>query len=686
MAEFFLNRPVLAIVLAILMVIVGGISAISLPVEQYPGLAPPTIRVETTYQGASAEVVEQSVATPIEQQVNGVEDMIYMKSLNTSDGRMLLDVTFAVGKDLDIANVLTQNRVSQANARLPSEVMRQGVTVKKLNPSILLVASIYSPEQTYDDKFLANYATINVRDALLRVPGVAQVDLYGTSEYGMRVWLRPDRLAQLGMTPTDVVNAIQDQNIQAPAGQIGAAPSPPGQEFTYTVRAPGKFTTPEEFGDIIVRQTEDGAVVRIKDVGSVELGSEYYKAFSRMNGNPAGVLTVYLLPGANQLEAAQGLYDAFEEMKAFFPDDVDYAIVYDTTPAVQASIEEILITLVQAIILVILVTWMFLQSARATLIPLVAIPVSLIGTFIFFPLIGFSINTLSMFGLVLAIGTVVDDAIVVTEAAMQYIDQGMSPRDATSRAMKEVSGALVGTSLIMVAVFVPVAFLGGLVGSMYQQFALTITIAVLLSTFNALTLSPVLASRILRKQKPGGRGPIAIFFRGFNKVLTKATAGYMSGASFLARRAVLSLVAVVAAGLGAGLLGGAVPKGFVPNEDQGIFLINVQLPNASSLERTDHVMRKIEKILGPHARRRALQRHRRPGHAHQLVQPELRQFLLPVAPVGGTHDTRAAPGRHPGGAGTRTGADPRGDRLPLRATHDFGFRRSRRLQLPDSGS
>ncbi len=597
MAEFFLNRPVLAVVLSILTVIVGAIAALSLPVEQYPALAPPTIRVEASYPGAAAEVVEQSLATPIEQQLNGVEDMLYMKSLNTSDGRMLLDVSFEVGKDLDIANVLAQNRVSQASARLPSEALQQGVTVKKLNPSILLVASIYSPNGTWSDRFLANYATINVRDALLRVPGVAQVDLFGTSEYGMRVWLRPDRLAQLGLTPADVVAAIREQNIQAPAGQVGAAPSPPGQEFTYTVRAPGKFVTPEEFSAIIVRQTEDGAVVRLGDVGRVELGSEHYKSFSRMNGRPAGVLAVYLLPGANQLQAAQGLYAAFEQLAEFFPDDVAHRIVYDTTPAVQASVEEILVTLLEAIVLVILVTWIFLQSARATLIPLVAIPVSLIGTFIFFPLLGFSVNTLSMFGLVLAIGTVVDDAIVVTEAAMQYIAQGLSPREATSRAMKEVSGALVGTSLIMVAVFVPVAFLGGLVGSMYQQFALTIAISVLLSTFNALTLSPVLASRLLRPHAPGGRGPLAALFSGFNRLLERTTSGYVAGTRFFVRRALLSLLAVGAAGAGAGLLGGVVPRGFVPNEDQGIFLVNVQLPNAASLERTDAVVRQVEAIL-----------------------------------------------------------------------------------------
>ena len=420
MAAFFIRRPIVAIVAAIVITLLGLAVLRRLSIEQYPELSPPTIRVETTYQGAAAEVVEQSVATPIEQQVNGVDNMIYMKSLNTSDGRMLLDISFQVGMNRDMANVLAQNRVSQAQSRLPQEVTQQGVTVKKINPSILMVVSLYSPKGSRDAQFLNNYAMINIRDALLRVPGIAQVDLYGGAEYGMRVWLRPDRLTKLGLTPADVINAIKEQNLQAPAGQVGAAPSPKGQEFTYTVKAPGRLVTAEEFDNIILRQTSGGGELRLKDVGRAELGSENYRSFGRaivkdstgqwLEGG-AAALTVYLLPGANQLASAEGIYKTLEEFKSYFPSDVAYEIVYDTTPSVQASIESIIHTLIEAFILVSLVVFVFLQSFRATIIPLLTVPVALVGTFIFFPMLGFSINTLTMFGLVLAIGIVVDDAI-----------------------------------------------------------------------------------------------------------------------------------------------------------------------------------------------------------------------------------------------------------------------------------
>jgi len=596
-SEFFIRRPIVAIVISILTVLIGVVSLSRLPIEQYPALAPPTIRVETTYQGASAEVVEQSVATPIEQQVNGVDNMLYMKSLNTSDGRMLLDVSFQVGMDLDTANVLTQNRVSQAASRLPQEVNQWGVTVKKLNPSILLVASIYSPKGTYDALFLNNYAMINVRDAILRVAGVAQVDLYGGAEYGMRIWLRPDKLAKLRLTPADVISALKEQNIQAAAGQIGAAPSTPGTEMTFTVRAPGRLTSPEEFEEVLVRTTETGAQVRIKDVGRVDLGGENYKSFGRLNGKPAGVLAVYLLPGANQVESAKGIYRTLEELKQRFPEDVDYKITYDTTPAVEASIEEIVHTLLEAVVLVILVVFIFLQSVRATFIPLLTVPVSLLGAFIFFPMFGFTVNTLSMFGLVLAIGIVVDDAIVVVEAVMHHIEHGLAPKEATQKAMKEVAAPVVGIGLVLSAVFIPVAFVGGLTGLLYRQFAVTIALAVMMSVFNALSLSPALAAMLLKPAPKGKGGPVRRAFGLFNKGFDKSTSGYVWVARILARRAVLSLVAIGGVVLLAGGIAKGLPSGFVPDEDQGIFLINVQLPNAASLERTDRVCQRIEGLL-----------------------------------------------------------------------------------------
>src|SRR6186997_2883237 len=518
MANFFIRRPIVAIVIAIITVLMGVFSLTQLSIEQYPFLAPPTMRVTANYPGASALSVEQSVATPVEQEVNGVEDMIYMKSSNTSDGRMQLDVNFKVGVDQDMSNVLTQNRVSAAQARLPADVVAQGVTVKKMSPSILMLVSLYSPKGTYDANFLINYCGINLRDQLLRIPGIAQVDLFGGTDYGMRIWLRPDKLAKLHLTPADVMAAIREQNLQAPAGRVGMRPSPRDQEFTYTVSAPGRLINEDEFANIIIRESETGAQIRIKDVGRVELGSQDYNSFGRLNGQPAGAMAVYLLPGANQLHAAEGIYEAMRTAKVFFPPDMDYTIVYDTTPAVEASIESIVHTFVEAVILVTLVVFIFLQNLRATIIPLLTVPVSLIGTFIFFPVLGFSVNTLSMFGLVLAIGIVVDDAIVVVEAVIHHLEHGMSPKEATFKAMEEVSAPVIGIALILSAVFVPVAFLGGLTGRMYQQFALTIAISVLLSAFNALSLTPALCAMFLKPTHGPKRGPLGSFFRGFNWV------------------------------------------------------------------------------------------------------------------------------------------------------------------------
>ncbi|HEX6650724.1 MAG TPA: efflux RND transporter permease subunit, partial [Pyrinomonadaceae bacterium] len=596
MSNFFIRRPIVAIVISILTLLIGVVVIRGLSIEQYPFLAPPNIRATATYPGASAEAVEQSVATPIEQEVNGVDRMIYMKSSNTSDGRMLLDVNFEVGTDQDTANVLTQNRVSTAAARLPAEVNQQGVTVKKQSPSILMVISLYSPKDAYDANFLINYCGINLRDQILRIPGIAQVDLFGGTDYGMRVWIKPDRLAKLGLTPSDVISAIKEQNLQAPAGKIGGAPTPVDQEFTETLSAPGRLVTPEEFENVIIRQTGTGAVVRIKDVGRVELGSQDYNSFGRLNGKPGGAMAVYLLPGANQLKAAETIYETMEHAKTLFPPEMDYKIVYDTTPAVEASIHEILKTFVEALILVTIVVFIFLQNIRATIIPLLTIPISLVGTFIFFPILGFSVNTLSMFGLVLAIGIVVDDAIVVVEAVIHHLEHGLPPKEATIKAMSEVSGPVIGIAMILSAVFVPVALLGGLVGSMYKQFALTIAISVLLSAFNALSLTPALCAMLLKAPKPM-RGPLGIFFRGFNKVFDVTTSGYVHVSRLLVRRGILTIGIVGVVVLGAVFFARAIPAGFIPDEDQGIFGVNVQLPPGASLARTSEVLKKVETIL-----------------------------------------------------------------------------------------
>jgi HAE1 family hydrophobic/amphiphilic exporter-1 len=595
-AGFFIRRPIVAIVIAILTLLLGAFTLTGLSIEQYPFLAPPIVRITATYPGASAVAVEQSVATPIEQEVNGVESMIYMQSSNTSDGRMLLDVSFAVGVDQDKANVLTQNRVSTAQARLPQEVIAQGVTVKKQSPSILMVVSLYSPKGTYDANYLINYCGINLRDQILRIPGIAQVDLFGGTDYGMRIWLRPDKLAKLGITPADVIASIKEQNLQAPAGRIGAAPSPKDQQFTYTVAAPGRLVTTDEFENIIIRGTETAAQVRIRDVGRAELGSQDYNAFGRLDGKPAGAMAVYLLPGANQLDAAKAIYEAMARAKGLFPPDMDYKIVYDTTPSVQASIHEILKTFVEALILVTLVVFIFLQNVRATFIPLLTVPVSLVGTFIFFPLLGFSVNTLSMFGLVLAIGIVVDDAIVVVEAVMHHMEHGLDARAATVQAMKEVSAPVIGIALILSAVFIPVAFVPGLTGRMYQQFALTIAISVLLSAFSALSLSPALSVLLLKPARPM-RGPLGPFFRGFNRGFEWITGGYVGVARLLVRRAVVTILLVGVVILGAGLLGRQLPAGFIPEEDQGLLGVNVQLPPGASLERTGALLTRVEGIV-----------------------------------------------------------------------------------------
>ena len=516
MSKFFINRPIVAIVISILMVLGGVVSILSLPTAQFPNIADPQIQVAASYTGADANTVAQSVATPIEQQMSGVDGMNYMYSLNSSNGTMNLTVDFDVDTNVNTDQILAQMRVLQANSQLPTSVLNQGVTVQKSTSAPLMLIDLSSPNGTYDNIFLANYATINLNDAITRVPGVASVSVFGAGQYAMRCWVNPDKLANLGITVPEIISAIQAQNNVNPAGQIGGEPVPPGQQFTYTVRAPGRLPSAEEFGEIIVRARPDGSILRLKDVARVELGAQNYSVIGRLNGKPAALLAVYQSPGGNAVQTALAVRKLMAESKQRFPQDLDYVIALDTTLAVNAGIKEIEHTLIEALVLVIIVVYIFLQGTRATLIPLLAVPVSLIGTFIVFPLLGFSINTLSLFGLVLAIGLVVDDAIVVVEAVEHHIEQGMTPHDATVQAMKEVTGPVIAIALILAAVFVPTAFIPGITGLLYQQFAVTIAVSVIFSAFNALTLSPALSAMLLRPRKPA-RGPLGAFFRWFNR-------------------------------------------------------------------------------------------------------------------------------------------------------------------------
>ncbi|BCA56894.1 Multidrug efflux system protein [Nitrospira sp. KM1] len=596
MVRFFIHRPIVAMVIAIITVLVGIVSVLRLPVAQFPNLVPPEIQVQTTYLGADALSVEQAVATPLEQQINGVDHMLYMYSTSAGSGQMTLRVAFDLDTDPNTDQVLTQMRQTIAVPQLPEAVQRYGITNPKALSTPLMMLSLYSPKGTYDATFLANYAFININDPLTRVTGVGQVQLFGAGQYAMRLWVKPDQLAKLGLTVIDLTNAINTQNTVNPAGQVGAEPAPPGQEFTYTVRAQGRLVTEEEFGNIVVRANNDGSFVRIRDVARIELGAQVYNVLGRMNGSPAAVIAVYQLPGSNAIDTVQRLRTLMAEMRERFPDDLDYVVSLDTTLAVREGLHEILTTLWEAIVLVILVVFVFLQSWRATLIPLLAVPVSLIGTFAIFPLLGFSINTLSLFGLVLAIGLVVDDAIVVVEAVEHHIEQGMGPHEATLKAMEEVSGPVIAIALILTAVFVPTAFIPGITGRLYQQFAVTIAVSVLLSAVNALTLSPALAALLLKPKRPLG-GWLGGFFRWFNGAFERLTERYVGVCGVLMRKAGRTMVALALITVAAGVLGSRLPGGFIPLEDTGYFLVNVQLPPAASLQRTDVVMRQVDALL-----------------------------------------------------------------------------------------
>jgi len=596
MSKFFIDRPIVAMVIAILTVVVGLVSMAKLPVAQLPDIVPPQINVSATYTGADALTIEQSVATPLEQQMNGVDNMLYMMSTNANDGTMNLKVTFDVGTNVDIDQVNTQNRVSQASPNLPTSVNQYGVTVKKLMGLPLLVLSVYSPNGTYAGQFLGNFATININDALLRVPGVGQVTNFGAADYAMRVWVKPDQLTKLGLTVSDLSSAVQQQSAVNPAGQIGAEPAPKGQQFTYAVRAPGRLVNAEEFGKIIVRQNPDGSTVRLKDVSRIELGSLVYQQIGRYNGKPAVIIAIYQAPGSNALAVARQVKEQMTELKTRFPQDLDYVVSMDTTLPITEGMKEILTTLFEAIVLVIIVVFLFLQGWRATLIPLIAVTVSMIGTFAIFPLLGFSINTLSLFGLILAIGLVVDDAIVVVEAVEHNIEHGLTPREATIKAMEEVTTPVIGIALVLSSVFIPMAFMGGIKGLLNQQFAITIAVSVLISAFNALTLSPALSALLLRPRKEA-KGPVGKFFAWFNRWFGKMTGGYVSWSHALIRRWGIALLLLLGISVVAVSLGKRLPTSFVPEEDQGYAFIQIQLPDAASLQRTDAVMRKMDDIL-----------------------------------------------------------------------------------------
>jgi HAE1 family hydrophobic/amphiphilic exporter-1 len=597
MARFFINRPVVAMVISILMVIVGVIAMVQLPIAQYPNIAPPEILLTATYPGADPVTLEQSVATPIEQQMSGVDNMIYMYSTSqASAGQMQLRVDFDLATDPSIDQVLVNMRYSQAASQLPPDVVNQGVTVRKSVTSPLALFVLYSPKGTYDPLFLANYAYVNINDPMTRVPGIGQVQVFGAAQYAIRLWVRPDTLAKLDVTVNEIVSALQAQNTVNPAGQLGADPVPAGQEFTYTVRAQGRLASVDDFENVVVRATSDGSVIRVRDVARVELGAQTYNLQGRLNGRPGAIVAIYQLPGSNAIDTMKAATRLMEQAKARFPNDLDYVTTLDTTLAVSAGIREIVKTLLVALALVGIVVFIFLQGFRATVIPLLAVPVSLVGTFTVFPLLGFSVNTLSLFGLVLAIGLVVDDAIVVVEAVERHIENGLSPREAAFKAMEQVSGPVVAIALILAAVFVPTAFVPGITGRMYQQFAVTIAVSVIISAFNALTLSPALCALLLRPRREM-RGPLGAFFRVFNRGLGRATNGYVGACGRLIRKSAFSMLLLVAFALVAGLIGSRLPGGFVPDEDQGYFYLNVQLPLASSLQRTAAVNDKLDAIL-----------------------------------------------------------------------------------------
>jgi HAE1 family hydrophobic/amphiphilic exporter-1 len=592
-SKFFIEHPIFSSVISIVIVIAGLVSVGVLPIAQFPEVVPPTVEVKATYPGANASVVAETVAAPIEQEVIGVENMIYMSSVSASDGSYTLTVTFEVGTDLDMANILVQNRVTLAEPKLPEEVKREGVNTKKKSPNIIMIASLYSPDERFDELYMSNYATLNIKDTLSRIPGVGDVAIYPESDYSMRVWLDPEQLKSRNMTTAEVIGAIREQNVQVAAGQIGQPPAPAGQSFQYTVNVLGRLSDIEQFEDIIIKTGEGGRITRLRDVARVELGAKVYDITSRLNGAPSASIGIYQLPGSNALEVANKVRAALKEMSAFFPQGLEISVPYDTTMFVDASIKQVYITLIEAALLVSLVLFLFLQDWRATLIPAVTIPVSLIGTLAVMLAMGFSLNMLTLFALVLAIGIVVDDAIVVVEATVSHMERGLDRKAAAIKAMAEVSGPVVATTLVLLAVFVPAAFMPGITGQLYRQFALTIAVATVFSSINALTMSPALAALVLRLPPEKKNA----FFRGFDNLFSKTENGYTNMTKSLVRRTGLMLL--LAAGL-AGYTGWQftqLPTGFLPTEDQGYILVHVQLPDAAAQERTGEVLDKIDEVV-----------------------------------------------------------------------------------------
>src|SRR6202043_3508400 len=602
-SHFFIERPIFAMVISIVIVIAGMLAYISLPTAQYPEIAPPTVQVTASYPGAEPKVVAETVATPIEEQVNGVENMLYMSSQSTADGAMTLTVTFALGTNLDIAQVLVQNRVAIANPQLPQTVRALGVTVQKQSPDLMMVVHLLSPEGTYNQAYISNYAFLQIRDPLSRLDGIGNVNVFGAREYSMRIWLDPDRMYARSLTTDDIVAAIQAQNVQVAAGRLGAEPAPPGTELQLTINTEGRLVTPDQFGQIIVKRGDNGEIVYLADVSRVELGAKDYNVSSYLDGKPAVALAIFQLPGSNAVKTAHEVRALMQVLSKSFPAALKYTIVYDPTQFIEQSVEAVIHTLFEAVALVLIVVLVFLQTWRATIIPLLAVPVSLIGTFAIMAAFVFSLNNLSLFGLVLAIGIVVDDAIVVVEAVEHNIELGMQPKEATQKAMDQVGGAVVAIAVVLSAVFIPTAFITGITGQFYRQFALTIAVSTIISAFNSLTLSPALAGLLL-KPRDAKRDlltrllalVLGWFFRLFNKGFEASVKGYIWAVRRLLRFAAMALL-VYLGFLALTYFGfKTVPSGFIPTQDQGYLIAFAQLPDGASLQRSEEVRKQISEI------------------------------------------------------------------------------------------